>query len=119
MASAGDESPPSNDENDSSGDSLDFSSSRFDPLKALYAKDIKIPVPNAPVYDNIAIFTSRMKAGTLNMPAAIVARDRAKRQGQELQKEEIAAKNVERFPEHQSEYLPTLLLFADKYLIFL
>lgn len=110
MASADDKSPPSSDENDSSGDSLDFSSSRFNPLKALYAKDIKIPVPNAPVFDNVAIFTSRMNAGTLNMSAGDAARFRAKRQVEELQKEEIAAKNVERFPEHQSEYLLLLLV---------
>lgn len=103
MSSSGNKSPPSSDDNDSSGDSLDVSSSRFDPLKALYAKNIKIPVPNAPVFDNVAIFTSRMKAGTLNTSADSLARERAMRQEKELQKEEIAAKNLERFPEHQSE----------------
>lgn len=37
---------------------LDFYSEQFDPLKALHTANIKIPVPDSHVYDNIAKYES-------------------------------------------------------------
>jgi hypothetical protein len=32
---------------------LDLMSAKFDPLKALYSKNVRLPIPKAPVLDNI------------------------------------------------------------------
>lgn len=40
----------------SSDDSLDFSSSNFNPLKALYSPKVKLPDPKAQIQDNITKF---------------------------------------------------------------
>jgi hypothetical protein len=41
-------------------ESLDFTSPKFDPLKALYSKNVRLPVPNAPVLDNIHKYRSSL-----------------------------------------------------------
>lgn len=38
--------------------SLDFCSEHFNPLKALYAPNVIVPVPNARTYDNLAKYES-------------------------------------------------------------
>jgi hypothetical protein len=43
---------------------LDFMSPKFNPLKALYSKNVRLPIPNAPVLDNIHKYRS-----ALNRPA--------------------------------------------------
>ncbi|GLV31082.1 hypothetical protein CBL_12155 [Carabus blaptoides fortunei] len=45
--------------------SLDFCSEHFNPLKALYAPNIIIPVPNARVYDNLAKYESVQRGVTV------------------------------------------------------
>lgn len=43
---------------DTSGDSTDVFSSKFDPLKVFYADDVKLPDSEAPMFDNISKFES-------------------------------------------------------------
>ena len=40
--------------------SLDFASESFDPLKALYSKNIRLPNPKAPIFDNIHKYRSSL-----------------------------------------------------------
>lgn len=44
----------------SSDEELDVTSSKFNPLKALYSKKVKIPIENACRFDNVSIFLSRL-----------------------------------------------------------
>ncbi|KAH0564373.1 hypothetical protein KQX54_011712 [Cotesia glomerata] len=46
---------------DSPDESLDPTSELFDPLKALYSDKTKVPVKNAPIFDNITKFESVLK----------------------------------------------------------
>ena len=39
---------------------LDFMSPKFDPLKALYSKNVRLPIPKAPVLDNIHKYRSAL-----------------------------------------------------------
>ena len=40
--------------------SLDATSENFNPLKALYSKNVRIPNPEAPVHDNIHKYKSSL-----------------------------------------------------------
>lgn len=40
---------------------LDIKSAHFNPLKALYASSVHVPVENVPIYNNIAHYESAMK----------------------------------------------------------
>ena len=48
-------------ERSSSDDSLDVRSDKFEPEKAIYSLKIKLPVENAPVFDNVGKFESKLK----------------------------------------------------------
>lgn len=48
-------------EQTSSDEELDVTSSKFNPLKALYSEKFKIPFPDARKFDNVATFLSRLK----------------------------------------------------------
>jgi hypothetical protein len=39
---------------------LDFTSPKFDPLKALYSENVRLPTPDAPVLDNIHKYRSSL-----------------------------------------------------------
>jgi hypothetical protein len=39
-------------------EALDFTSPKFNPLKALYSKNVSLPIENAPVLDNIHRYRS-------------------------------------------------------------
>lgn len=43
---------------------VDLMSPKFDPLKALYSRNVRLPIPKAPVLDNIHKYRS-----ALNRPA--------------------------------------------------
>jgi hypothetical protein len=51
-------------ESEEEAEVLDFMSPKFDPLKALYSKNVRLPIPNAPILDNIHKYRS-----ALNRPA--------------------------------------------------
>lgn len=40
---------------------LDITSVQFNPLKALYAPTVRLPVENAPIYNNLAHYESAMR----------------------------------------------------------
>jgi hypothetical protein len=48
------------DKSEDEEESLDFTSPNFDPLKALYSKNVRLPIPNAPVLDNIHKYRSSL-----------------------------------------------------------
>ncbi|XP_023717077.1 U7 snRNA-associated Sm-like protein LSm11 [Cryptotermes secundus] len=41
-------------------EALDFTSPKFNPLKALYSKNVRLPIENAPVFDNIHKYHSSL-----------------------------------------------------------
>ena len=45
-----------------SDDDLDYCSENFNPLKALTDLDVILPVPDAPVYDNLSQFISVIRS---------------------------------------------------------
>lgn len=49
------------DNSETSDESLDVTSERFDPLKALYSTKVLRSLPSAPTYDNISKFESVLK----------------------------------------------------------
>lgn len=42
-------------------DELDITSENFNPLKALYSEQLKLPVKNVKRLDNLAVFLARLK----------------------------------------------------------
>ena len=48
----------SNDESSSNDSTLDIKSDKFDCLKALYSEKLRLPNPDAPIFDNINKFES-------------------------------------------------------------
>jgi hypothetical protein len=50
-------------EDNTSGDSIDAFSDKFDSLKALYSEKVNVPVPDAPVFDNVSKFESVVLMG--------------------------------------------------------
>jgi hypothetical protein len=46
---------------ETSDESLDATSERFDPLKALYSSKVRLPSSEAPIYDNVAKFENVLK----------------------------------------------------------
>ncbi|XP_034951027.1 U7 snRNA-associated Sm-like protein LSm11 [Chelonus insularis] len=56
-------------ESSSSDESLDVTNTSFDPLKFLYSEKTKIPVPSAPIYDNVSKFETKLK-GIVTKPRA-------------------------------------------------
>jgi hypothetical protein len=55
------EKPKMKSEDESDDAELDLTSETFNPLKALYSTDVKLPVKNVKRFDNLAIFLSRLK----------------------------------------------------------
>lgn len=53
--------------NSSSDESTDASNRQFDSLKALYSSKYKIPIPEAPVYDNINRYNSVLNTDLLKV----------------------------------------------------
>lgn len=56
---------------DTSDESLDATSEKFDPLKALYSTKVKLS-SSAPIYDNIAKFESILKGISVSTKVCIV-----------------------------------------------
>lgn len=56
----------------SEDEELNIASSRFNPLKALYTKNIKFPVKNVKKFDNLSIFISRLKKADNNFEAEVI-----------------------------------------------
>lgn len=83
-------------------------SSSFDPLKALYSKKTKIPVENAPLYENISQYESAQKNAAI-LPVGhseeVQKREQEKeRKKQEIEKE-LEEKNRQRFAQYQGNIL--------------
>ncbi|XP_015182676.1 PREDICTED: U7 snRNA-associated Sm-like protein LSm11 [Polistes dominula] len=49
------------DSSSTSDESIDISSNKFDPIKAIYSTKLRLPSTSAPLYDNVCMFESRMK----------------------------------------------------------
>ncbi|OXU19310.1 hypothetical protein TSAR_007283 [Trichomalopsis sarcophagae] len=56
-------------EDTSSGDSTDICSEKFDSLKALYSDKVLVPVPEAPIFDNLSKFESVVLKGQVIKPS--------------------------------------------------
>lgn len=50
-------------EDSSSGDSTDVCSEKFDSFKTLYSENVRVPVPEAPIFDNLSKFESVVLKG--------------------------------------------------------
>lgn len=51
-------------ENSSSDESIDPTSEKFDPIRALYSSRLLVPVPDAPTYDNLSKYENVLKGIT-------------------------------------------------------
>lgn len=85
-------------------------SSSFDPYKALYSSKTKIPVKNAPLYDNLATFESAQKKKDV-IPVGktdlVKKREDEKKQKELAKQKELEEINKQRFSqyENQGEFL--------------
>jgi hypothetical protein len=52
-------------------EALDLMSPKFDPLKALYSKNVRLPIPQAPVLDNIKKYRSAINRHAKKQPAQV------------------------------------------------
>lgn len=59
------------DESSSENEELDIASASFNPLKALYSKNVKLPVKNVKKFDNLSTFISRLKKADNNFEAEV------------------------------------------------
>jgi len=50
---------------------LDLMSPKFDPLKALYSKNVRLPIPKAPMLDNIHKYHSTVNRRAKNQSAKV------------------------------------------------
>ena len=53
---------------------LDLMSPKFDPLKALYSKNVRLPIPKAPVLDNIHKYRSALNRRAKKQSAQVCCR---------------------------------------------
>lgn len=96
-------------------------SSNFNPIKALYSKKTKLPVQNAPMYENVSHYESAQKMKDVQViPAGqkelVRKREEEKeRKKQELEKQ-ILEKNKQRFAKYEGmnfEVMFILFLFRS------
>lgn len=66
-----DEKSENNEKSPVNEEELDVTSEKFNPLKALYSKDVKLPVKNVKQLDNLGIFLSRLKNAGNNFEAEV------------------------------------------------
>ncbi|XP_023945799.1 U7 snRNA-associated Sm-like protein LSm11 [Bicyclus anynana] len=85
------------------------SSSKFDPIKVLYSKKTKVPVKNAPLYDNLQQFESALKYNESQSSSIIPVgkqelvkkREEEKEAKKKEEEKNLAEKNKQRFAQYQ------------------
>ncbi|XP_034841545.1 U7 snRNA-associated Sm-like protein LSm11 [Maniola hyperantus] len=95
--------------NSSSESETGASSSKFDPIKALYSKKTKVPVKHAPMYDNLHQFESALKFEEKKSSSIIPVGNQELVQKREEEKEVkrkeaerlLAEKNKQRFAQYE------------------
>ncbi|XP_046967685.1 U7 snRNA-associated Sm-like protein LSm11 [Vanessa cardui] len=93
----------------SSESELSACSSKFDPSKALYAPKAKLPVENAPMYENLQQFEAALKYGSLNTSSIISVgkhdlfqkREEEKERKKKEQERLLEEKNKQRFAKYE------------------
>lgn len=84
-------------------------SSNFNPLKALYSKKTKVPVTNAPLYENISHFESAQKSTSEGKVIPVGKRDLIKKREEEKEKKkreeekQLLEKNKQRFAQYRGK----------------
>lgn len=102
----------------SSESEISASSSKFDPLKALYSKKTKVPVQNAPLYDNLQQFESAQKYKSSSIiPVGHHELVKTREEEKEAKRKEEARlleeKNKQRFAKYEGTFeVMFLLLFV-------
>ncbi|CAH2267436.1 jg23815 [Pararge aegeria aegeria] len=93
----------------SSGSETSASSSKFNPIKVLYSKKSKVPVQNAPLYDNLQQFESALKYNETQSSCVVpvgrqeLVKKREEEKAAKRKEEEriLAEKNKLRFAQYQ------------------
>lgn len=84
------------------------SSSNYDPLKALYSKKSKVPVKNAPMYENLQQFENAQKNLEIipvGQGEAVKKREEAKEKARTEAAKLLEEKNKRRFVQYASKFL--------------
>ncbi|XP_059051405.1 U7 snRNA-associated Sm-like protein LSm11 [Achroia grisella] len=92
---------------DSSTSESDISacSSSFNPLKALYSTKVKLPMENAPMYENLCQFESAQKESTSIIPVGqkhlVIEREQEKESKKQEEQRLLEEKNKRRFMKYE------------------
>ncbi|KAI5637356.1 hypothetical protein NE865_09925 [Phthorimaea operculella] len=88
-------------------------SSRYNPMKALYSKKAKIPVQNAPMYENLSQYEGAQKNKDL-IPVGhsnlVKKREEEKKRKKAEEERLLEEKNKQRFAKYAGENLRLCLL---------
>ncbi|GBP85673.1 hypothetical protein EVAR_99795_1 [Eumeta japonica] len=97
----------SKDNSDTSESEVSVCSSTFDPLKALYSSKTKVPVENAPMYENIKQFESAMSGFDVSSVGSkeLVKKREQEREAKLKAQKEVEEKNRQRFSHLQGRYI--------------
>jgi len=58
-------------DNEDDLEELDLMSPKFDPLKALYTKNVRLPIPKAPILDNLHKYSSALNRRAKKQPEKV------------------------------------------------
>lgn len=104
----------------SSESEISACSSKFDPVKALYADKPKLPVDNAPLYDNLQQFEAALKYDSLQSTSIIPVghhelvnkREEEKENKKKEQERLLQEKNKQRFAQYEGMILRLCFYFC-------
>lgn len=99
-------------------------SSKFDPHKVLYAEKPKLPVENAPLYENLQQFETALKYESLNQSTIIsvgkheLFQKREEEKERKKQEEErlLEEKNKQRFAKYEGMFEVMLFSYVVQFL---
>lgn len=110
-----DMSGKNNSDSSTSESEVSACSSSFNPLKVLYSKKAKIPVRNAPMYENVQQYEVSLRNADI---AAVGQGELVRRREEEKQRlkakeqRELEEKNKQRFAQYQGKHFQVSKLFC-------
>lgn len=101
----------------SSESEISACSSKFDPIKALYANEPKLPIKTAPLYDNLQQFEATLKyESTSIIPIGhrdlVLKREEEKEMKKKEQERLLQEKNKQRFAQYEGTILRLCFYFC-------
>lgn len=101
-------------EGSSSESEISASCSKYDPIKALYSEKPKIPVQNAPVYENIQQFEAAVQKNENIFPVGrgdlVKLREEEKQRKKIEEERQLQEKNRQRFAKYEGRKFEVMFL---------